>query len=89
MVDEGNARLERKLKVPGLKVSNSKMYFNRNFECFVLYSGEEEVIVLSLDGKILMRDGKLKPQMYFPKLNLFAKTDDKAVTLYHIEDEKS
>ncbi|MGH1387667.1 hypothetical protein [Kordia sp.] len=85
-IEDKKSEIERKIKVAGINIVHGEMHFNKALNSIIFLSDIEGVIVLSLDGEILLRDEKLKPDTYDPGLNLFVKTNDTSVCIYQLED---
>lgn len=85
-IENQKSEIERKVQVVGVNIVNSKIHFNKELNSIILFSDIEGIIVLSLDGEILLRDEKLKPDAYYSDLNLFVKADGKSVIVHQLKN---
>lgn len=84
-VGDTESEIMRKIKVKGIDMMNSIMHFNVEFNCIVLLSDLEGVVVLSIDGTILLQDKELNSVKYNSRSNQFIKTDGQSIFIYRMQ----
>jgi len=83
-VNTKQPEIERKIKVEGLDIVNSKIYFNNTLNSLILCSDKIGTAILSLQGEIIFHDNNINHDNYSKDLNMFVKVDDKSVTIRQI-----
>ena len=84
-VNQKKPEIERKIKVEGLNIVNSKIYYNNAFKSLILFSNKIGTAILSLEGKIIFHDKNMNHDTYSKDLNMFVKVDDKSITICQIK----
>ena len=74
------------IKVEGINTISAEMEFSKKINSIVLFSRENGVAIISLDGKILLQNSACKVDDYFADMNLFLTVNAKTILINKLTD---
>ncbi len=77
--------IDRKIQIPDLDLSNTKMYYNEKLNSIIILSDKEGLTIISLNGEIKFKDQQLKFDEYNIETSLFLKVTTETVSVYEIK----
>ena len=83
-VGAADSEIYTKIKLRNIDIVNTTIHFNAKQNAFIAFSDNTGIVVISVKGEILFQDEELKPDAYYPDINLFLKVENKTVTSYRI-----
>jgi hypothetical protein len=78
--------IEKKLQIESKHEINSKMYFDKKTNSFIIFSVTDGLTIISPEGETIFRDQNLILDNYYPNLELFLSINNKSISIYEIAD---
>jgi hypothetical protein len=83
----GNAtQVEKKIQIADKTLLGSIMNFNTTNNRFILFSEQDGLVLLSVEGQFIFKDGNLKIKKYITDLDLYLAFDNNTISVYEIAE---